>query len=290
MHFMIQAAQGIRYNKDPFTDKPIMPQEVVDTPEQNRYIAEYLIRKAMTPIDQLARSRKGGNIQQRGPAGWNSWFRSIAGAVVKGPLNVFRGAGFQVVDLNRVAHSETLETTRKLTKKRYSILKQIRNEFADNGDIRLPDAVPEFYNQVVQEYAAIVQGQRPTTKVGKLLKEAEDRGISLQNEVFGSPAAKGSIRNMLISPQTWKWKYRNALRENVDREEMRNFTKTEREDMEATIKALDDIYIQQDFKTVPVGVRAELIKQILSIHGVDLGEFMTEGEAEPGTIPIESIP
>jgi hypothetical protein len=197
----------------------------------------------------------------------------MAGAVIHGPLNGFRGLGFSIVDLNNVRRSERAAAEQKLRKLHTVYKKQLRNEFVDNGDVRIPEGIIEYYDELQTELANIDNPDHEPGKLGRILRDARARGVDLTKSIADSPREKGSIRNMLISPLTWGYKYLQTLQSGINPATGKKLTDAEKTDLRNTINALSDIYQVQDFKTVPVGIRAELLEELLPIYGITVDEF-----------------
>jgi hypothetical protein len=289
MNPSLQFLEGALVNRDPFTKKPIMPDEVRGTPEENRYLAQYFVKKMMTPIEQLARTQKGGNIQHEGPSKWPGWARAIGGAVVHGPLNVPRGLGFKVINLNNIRRSDQLNAMSELAKKRIMVKKELRNEFIYNGDLRMPESLIEFHKQVQDEWQRVKQGDAPTNRIGKVLRKAIDHDILLDDDIAGSPQDVGSIKNMLVDARTWmlKARYANKIGAATTRlfgtpvpaEKMSKLSDDEKKELDDLHNSLGDIWVKQRLDQTPVGIRPALMIEMLPIYGLTMDDLMSALES-----------
>jgi len=167
---------------------------------------------------------------------------------------------------------------------RRGFLRRIREEFAWNRDLRMPEAVFDFYAETQQEFQNVAQGGHPTTPVGRVFEDARDRGVDLTPEMVGGGRQKGSVRNMLLHPRTWVEKLQYAKNEGVTQtllsgtptplEEPRHLTKAEKEEFDLIMNALEDQDLQADLSTKPLGIRVELLQQVLGILGVNVEELL----------------
>jgi hypothetical protein len=283
---VLQFREGWKTNRDPFTRKEVMPPEVKGTPAEMRYLRDYFIKKMLSPIEQLARAQKGGTIEQKGPARWPALWRSLAGTASR-QFSVPRAFGFRMIDLDRIEASEQRYERNSLVAARRAAMRRVQEAFAYGRDLRVPDSVFAFHDEVVEQYEKIAQNQVATTEVGRVLEDALERGVDLGKEVYGSPRQQGSIANMILHPNTWAMKLTAAHNEGAGVslpmtptmfKEPRQYTKAEKEELTQMIKTLEQLSLTEDLGDAPFAVREELIKQVLGVYGVNVPELMEQLE------------
>ena len=284
---LLQIAEGLSTNIDPFSKTQVMPPEVIDTPAEAMYSINYIMKKLASPIENLARTKKGGNIEQKGPANWGSLARRIAGSIGR-QVSPFRALGFRVIDLDDIRGSEERHEKRQLVNARRGFMRRIQTEFAWNRDLRMPEAIFDYYAEAVKEFQNVQEGGHPTTPVGRIFEDAKDRGVDLINELKNGPRQQGSIRNMLLTPETWKMKVKFAQLEGVSQtyltgtptplEQPRKFTEAEKKEMQVLLQSLKEMELREDLADAPLAVREELLQQVLGLHGVDVEELLNELE------------
>lgn len=111
---MVKVVDGIATNRDPFTKREIVPSELEGAPvwDKKSYWLKYLATEFVTPFGQYMRGLSGSDLSLLEEATGitaSKWLRPV----LRGPLDVARGAGFYIVDLRVAEAREFGELGRK---------------------------------------------------------------------------------------------------------------------------------------------------------------------------------
>lgn len=221
---MIQIMQGLISNKDPWTQRQIVPGELENLPDRHKmkYYVPFIADKLFTPFGQYMRGLDRSELslveQLTSPA------PAVVRPLLTGPLDVGRGLGFYIVDLARQEAREMMNLSSQAKAKRAMYMTRMENAFLDSG---LNPA----------EFIASEQAKR-------IFEEA-----ALQDIVLDTRTAL----SRLISPRVTRSYLQEQLRKERDPEE--------RKRLEQQIRGLDNFRAGDYFKRIPLGAKPEVIKR-----------------------------
>ena len=181
---MIQMLQGILTNRDPFTRRTIIPQELKGTWTEKKLWAKYVVEKLALPIAQYSRLERGTEPTTSPITDW----------LLHGPFDIKRALGFYVVDLTTEPVRVEIDKARLLRGLRgeymYRIEQRIINdqpfddllrEAHEKGIMLTPTDILNRYTNVRVRMERIKRMLRETTDPAKR-KELEKQLIHLRGQ------------------------------------------------------------------------------------------------------------
>lgn len=131
---MIQLFVGLVANRDPFNKKPIVPNELRDLPDYQKlkYRIPYILEKLITPFGQYMRTANRDDLSVL------ELFVDVPAVLrpaLKGPVDIPRGFGFYLVNLERAEAQRLLEIGREQRGKYTHYMYKFEQAYIESGEV-----------------------------------------------------------------------------------------------------------------------------------------------------------
>ena len=296
---LIQAAEGLRTNIDPYSHDYVIPPEVLATgssASKAAYQLSYILQKILPAMGTYARStRPEGSKQPLTAWGINTdglpdvpilkpIARQILSALSNGPLDFSRAAGFYRVDLREVQLGNIQRIIYEGKEKSRAWKRKVIKEF--ESSTLSPE---EFREEIINDLSR--RKNDGTYDMGPAATHIDDAWrrdrIELFSTLYGGAKDNESLMYSLYAPSTWVNKIDRVLYEGKDPLTKKPLTNKERELWKNRLINIAALASENDLTKLDKPARERVYQQLYNL--LDINEPLSpeeepEQEGRPGTL------